>query len=420
MKEHRKKNGQVLVLVALTLPLMLGFIGFAVDVGILVTEKQKLQVAADSAAIAGAAEINYGDWTSVAQNAASLNGYTNGSNGVTVSVNPSASTVPTPLYGPYAGQPGFLEVIVTESVPTYFMQLFNFPTVPVQTRAVAGLGVSSNCIYILGGSGETLNMSNNSKLNAPGCGVVVDSNGSPAVSVQGSAAITASSVSVNGSATSGNGGSISPAATTGVVPVSDPLAYLSPPSYSASSCTADPLTHYGQGGSSYTVGPGSNYSTTQDGNLVCYTSLTLGQNNDTVTLNAGIYVITGAMTANSGTTLGGNGVTFYLVGNGSVNIQNGATVNFTAPTSGSYDGILFFQDRADTNADYVEGGANSTLKGILYFPSAQLNMANGTTTTVYTPIVANSLVMAGGGTLTDSSYGSINPSDPLTSPRLVE
>jgi len=112
--------------------------------------------------------------------------------------------------------------------------------------------------------------------------------------------------------------------------VSDPLAYLTAPPYTASSCTADPLTHYGNGGSSYSVGPGSAYSTTQAGNTVCYTSLSLGMNSDTVTVNPGIYVITGALSFASATTLGGNGVTFYLVGNGSVTIANGATLNLSA------------------------------------------------------------------------------------------
>jgi hypothetical protein len=306
-------------------------------------------------------------------------------NQITVSVNPSGSTVPSPMSGPYAGQSGYLEVVISENAPTYFMKMYNFANVSVEARAVATLGASANCIYVLKSSGTTLPLSNNAQLKASSCGVVADSGGSPAISVTGSANLTASWVDVVGSAsTDGSGSKITPAAITGIAPVSDPLGFLAPPSYTSSSCTSDPLTHYGNGGSSYTIGPGSAYSTTQNSNLVCYTSLSLGSNGDSVTLNPGIYVITGQLTFASGTTKGGNGVTFYLTGNGSVNIANGATTNFIAPTSGTYNGILFYQDRSDTNAASVEGGANSTLDGILYFPAAALTLGNGSTATIYT------------------------------------
>jgi len=290
----------------------------------------------------------------------------------------------------------------------------------VSARAVGALGSSQNCIYALAGSGTTISMSNNAKLTATGCGVVDDSSSSSAISVVGSASLTAASVGVVGGAVTNNNGSISPAAISGTVPSSDPLAYLSPPPYTASSCGSDPLTHYGNGGSSYSVGPGSTYSTTQGGNTVCYTSLTLGVNADTVTVNPGIYVITGALTFASGATLGGTGVTFYLVGSGSVNIGNNASLTFTAPTTGTYDGILFFQDRADTNAASIQGGASSSLTGILYFPAAALSIGNGSSSTITSPLIASTITLVGGSTLQDNDYASVNPSTPLTSPRLVE
>jgi hypothetical protein len=290
----------------------------------------------------------------------------------------------------------------------------------VQTRAVAGLGTSTNCIYILGSSGTTVTVNNDGQLYAPGCGIMVNSSGTPAMAISGSANVTGAWVDVVGTATADNSGSkYTPAATTGVAPVSDPLAYLTPPSYTPSSCMPDPISHY-QGGAKYSVGPGSAYSTTENGNTVCYTSLSLGVNGDSVTVNPGIYVITGSLSTGSATVSGGDGVTFYLVGNGSVNIQNGSTISFTAPTSGAYNGILFYQDRSDTAAATVEGGASSSLKGILYFPSASLQIGNGTATTAYTPIVSKSLTLVGGSNLTDDDYASINSSDPLQSPRLVE
>lgn len=51
------ENGQVLALVALSLPVFLALIGFAIDVGHLHYEKRHLQTAADAAALAASLEI---------------------------------------------------------------------------------------------------------------------------------------------------------------------------------------------------------------------------------------------------------------------------------------------------------------------------------------------------------------------------
>jgi hypothetical protein len=89
---------------------------------------------------------------------------------------------------------------------------------------------------------------------------------------------------------------------------------------------------------------------------------------------------------------------FYLTGTNStydsVAIQNGASVTFSAPTSGTYLGVLFFQDRSITSSQnaVVTGGATMNLTGSLYFPTTDVSYSNGTSTTAYnTAIVANEL-----------------------------
>lgn len=410
-----------MVLAAICMPVLLGFLGFAIDFGMLMVEKRKVQAAADAAAVAGATEIKFGDFVVAAQSVAALNGFADGVGGATVSVNPSGASTPTPLNGAYAGQSGYLEVVVSQSTPTAFMSLFRLNAVNVSARAVASLASSPNCVYALATVGSTILLNNNAQLTASNCGVVSDSSDALSISVSESANIVASSIETVGSVFTDNSGSkLTPAALTGIVPVSDPLSWLTPPSYTASSCTADPLTHHGNGGSTYSVGPGSANSTTQNGNTVCYTSLTLGVNADTVTVNPGIYVITGPLTFASGTTLGGSGVTFYLTGTGQVNIGNGATFNFSAPTSGTYNGILFYQNRSDVLPATIEGGANSTINGILYLPGALLTIGNGSTSAVNAQIVAASVAMVGGSKLTVNDYSSINLSSPLTMAKLVE
>ena len=110
----KDESGQVVIFTVLCMTVLLGLVAFAADVGTLLYAKRTIQSAADSAAIAGAAEINYYtiDKTTVAasaQKSAKSNGFTNGSGGATVTVN----YLPGPATGPYAGNPAYVEVIVS-------------------------------------------------------------------------------------------------------------------------------------------------------------------------------------------------------------------------------------------------------------------------------------------------------------------
>ena len=53
MKIFRNEDGQTLVLTALCMTAMLGFMALAIDVGILFRSKRNMQIAADSAAVKG-------------------------------------------------------------------------------------------------------------------------------------------------------------------------------------------------------------------------------------------------------------------------------------------------------------------------------------------------------------------------------
>ncbi|RMD84020.1 MAG: hypothetical protein D6815_05140, partial [Candidatus Dadabacteria bacterium] len=80
----------------------------------------------------------------------------------------------------------------------------------------------------------------------------------------------------------------------------------------------------------------------------------------------------------------GKGVTFFLTqsfgcGYGPVEIDETARVHLSAPTSGPYAGILFYQDRT------VDGGAKSIianssandLRGVAYFPNTTVELRGG-------------------------------------------
>src|SRR5260370_11417039 len=128
----RGGSGQVLVLVTMGIVMLTAFAGLAVDVGQLWSARRHMQTAADAAAIAGATALRLGNTPTAAADAiTSTNGFTDGSENVTVTVNnPPAS-------GVYAGNASYVEVIVSQPQPTYFMRVLGYNSMGVTTRSVA-------------------------------------------------------------------------------------------------------------------------------------------------------------------------------------------------------------------------------------------------------------------------------------------
>lgn len=137
MKRNRQ-SGQALVLVAVALLLvLLPIMGLGVDLGYLRYQQTLLQTAADAASTAAAGELSYSVTCSCSavqtagQNAASAGGFTNGANAATVTVN----NPPQSAQDPNSGNPNYVEVIVTQTEPTFFGKVLGFSSVPLTARA---------------------------------------------------------------------------------------------------------------------------------------------------------------------------------------------------------------------------------------------------------------------------------------------
>src|SRR5206468_1391073 len=122
-----------------------------------------------------------------------------------------------------------------------------------------------------------------------------------------------------------------------------------------------------------------------------------------LTLNAGTYIVKGNLTLGGQTTIRGTGVTIYMV-DGGVSMAGGATAALSAPSTGDYQGILFFQARGNATASTLVGGTGQALSGALYFPSAQLTYTGGSSTSaVATTIISKTLSLVGHSYIANSA-----------------
>ena len=411
---RRAEAGQAIVVVALALVAILGILGLATDMGYMRYTKRQLQTAADAAAMAGASELPYGDVTTGAQADSAANGFTNGTNGATVTVNNP------PLSGQHIGDSNYVEAIVAKATPTFFAKAFGVKTVTLQARAVAQLGSGNNCIFALDPSASAaLSVDTFASLSSQ-CGIVVESSSNSALSCAFLASISASSIGVVGGVQRFLCG-MNPNPVTGIATPNptDPLAYLAKPS--VGSCTFTKQQVY-----TSATSPPSHPTTLNPG---VYCGGIAIQPGASVVFNPGVYILksssgsnpTGGLTVDIGTnvttstSLSPYGVMFYNYGPvGAItfnftSFSSGNQVSLSAPTAGAYQGLLFFQDPGNISAAQIIGSSsyNTSLQGSYYFPKAGVVFAFSGTVK-YDILVADTIRFAyltfGQGSFTSSGF----------------
>jgi uncharacterized membrane protein len=156
MKLCENEEGQVLVLTVLCSTILLGFIGLALDVGLLFRAKRNLQIAADSAATAAALDYYYNSSSgAIAVTEADTVGVGAASidnvkivNGTTVDVHCPAQNGSFALSAGSVCN-GYFEAIIRQPNPTIFMRIFNRNVITVSARSVAGTPyISNTCVYV--------------------------------------------------------------------------------------------------------------------------------------------------------------------------------------------------------------------------------------------------------------------------------
>jgi Flp pilus assembly protein TadG len=347
------ERGAVLPLIALCLAILMGFAGIAVDVGYWEYQQREQQNAVDAAALGGAQQLVYSNCPN--ENAAKTaalgdsydNGFTDGLNGVTVTVqNPPAS-------GPFAGNTCAVYAQITrKGIPSFFTRFFGVAQGATESTEAVGLVTSDNpgCMYLLDPT-ATFNL-NVAVVVAPRCTISANSS---VVETLGAVM----DVAGFGYAHTIHENLLSlflKASPAKMLPVVDPCpeitscAYLAANPPSASGCTA----FVNNSLLPTSVSPG------------CYS--VFENNLGVVTMNPGLYVFTGPV-QNTGV-ITGNGVTMYVSPSGGPVGFNGSVALLAPPTSGNYAGVLLYQDPKNTNELQFNASASLSLAGLVYAPSA--------------------------------------------------
>ena len=230
-------------------------------------------------------------------------------------------------------------------------------------------------------------------INAPNCGMVVDSSSSTAFKFSGSGTVTAKYIDVVGGY-SNSGGLLSPTPQTNATAVANPLTFLTPPTTSA--CT---FTNFSVSTGNSTLNPGT----------YCNGITISGATN--ITFNPGVYILMGGGLKISGASiLNGTGVTFFLTQGmgytyGPLEVTGSTVMNLSAPTANPYYGILFYQDPSigsGKTASAITGSSASTLNGVLYFPTTGLTYSGASSDGKYLILVADTITITGSAVLNDS------------------
>jgi hypothetical protein len=397
----RWQRGQVLPLVAICLTVLCGFAALAVDAGYLQYRQRLQQTAADSAALAGAWQLirtqTQNPIVAAAKAASASNGFTDGSNNVTVTINWPPAT------GPNKGYDSAIEAIVTAQYPAIFSAVMGWTQSTVATRAVAVVrgNPGAACIYILQ---KNLNIANGT-VTGP-CGALVNND------------VQANNKTVWNIPYIGAGGHIiSPPAnavvSTGIGAVADPC-------QTVPGCIAL-TTMFPLNSNVKNEGPYSSCAAPTSTTLgqACYTSVS-----GTYNVTPGLIVIAGDLTGSLICQLcdATHGVT--VVVGGKVNL-NGSTTNLTAPPatqgattatvtqSGGAPGVVLYQVSTSTAP---ENFSAQQLFGMVYAPDAHVNQNAGSTLVVNFLVVAD--FVTNGNTITVNNTGGGGP--PTQVPILAE
>lgn len=370
------RRGNVAIISALVLPALMGSFGLGTEVASWYASQRTMQNAADSAAVAAAtnASTNYGV---EAKAVAAHYGYTDGQGGVVVTTS-NAATCP-------GGGSTCYSVTITKSLPLILAQFVGYsgdttlagsPAKRIRATAIAVQGTTPRpyCLVALGQTGNTIQGNGVPNANLAGCNIMANGgascNGHNLYADNGDAHTTDAGCGVNQNSN--------------MPIVADPYSGLAP-NIPADTC-----------GGSYPQEPATKNSPALPVSNQFSGSYSWGS----VQKVCGDMQLTGPMTiSNPGTptvlviyngnldtngytlqTASGTALTVIFTGNNAYNHApiGGGTLNFNAPTSGTWSGVAIYQDPSLTSGVNISAAGNSptwNITGLVYLPHSSVTFS---------------------------------------------
>lgn len=378
----RDRRGNTLAIAGAALPLVLGSAGLASDTIQWTLWKRQLQRGADSAAMAGVYAISQDRAVGTCSDIAGST-YANPvaydlKKNLRVGITPTCGVTNPPSVGGYTADVHAVRVSLAVQKKLSFSGLFMSSPPTITATATATIVPSGKyCVVSLEDQATTgINASGSTSLNL-GCGMITNSTSMSAAVATGSAAVTASPIAAVGGIPASNNWGSGTILQPFTLAQEDPFANLPIPPYRPSDCKNFPNNN------PHDSLDLSSHPDHQSDDIVCYKTDMFVQGD--IVLGSAVYVLDSAnlRMTNNDASLKCNGCTIILTSQnaasnpgsiGGVTI-NGGELDLIAPSTGTYAGVMIYQDRRATlnNNVTINGNNQSYMEGAFYFPRADLN-----------------------------------------------
>jgi hypothetical protein len=393
-------KGNVAIITALCLPVIVGGAAYGIEVGFWRYDQVRLQQAADAASYAAAvvkrmhgASTTSDMLANAATAAAAADGFVTGSD--TITINAPSSATPS--------DPNSVEAVIHRTEPPIFTTYIRCIVANAQSgtcsNSMAIEKVSSTasytdagdaCVLALSpGASKAADFAGNSSLTLSGCSVMSNSLAGNGFNIQGSADLSTPCVISAGGASLGGTLNLTdttdcPNVKTHQPPIADPFASLPMP----------------------TPGPSQNLPANQAPQCGATYSGTVsikGTSSQTCSPDQPIIINGGSLSVNANANFSCAGCTFVFENGASLSINGNAHLNLSAPTSGTYSGMLLVADRSNTSALTINGDATSSITGAIYAPDGSVSY-NGNFAGVSgcTQVVAQTVAWSGNTSFADN------------------
>ncbi len=368
-------SGSTLTITGLAIAMILASAAIAVDTGYAYLIKTRLQGTADSAAIAGAAELpdeNEAKSSALAYAALNMPSANHGTVLADDDVAVGTWNAGTRVFTPDATPINAVRVVTRRSddndnsLGLFFARALGVVDVNVTRMAIA-TRMTPACVVALKPNETGILVNSNGEIMTQDCNIHVNSTDVDSIVTNSGGEITVNADDPS-ICTSGDyeGSGYSPNPDTGCTTKSDPLAKLEAPAIGSCDHSDKVMV---EDGDEETLLPGR-YCKGIDVN-----------SGGTANFAPGIYIIEGdKFIVNSDSTVQGSGVSFYMRDKDAlVNFNQNSHVNLSAPTSGDLVGVLLYVDRdiGDVTVHEINSDSSSILNGAVYMPGAELMINSG-------------------------------------------